>query len=77
MLDKGQVNRWWGKGGFPEPASKRPQKAGIVEIQMRPVTEKLKSFVTRLPYGFQQIHSDRLPAVNLRRDTEFHEHIVL
>ena len=76
IFEKRQMNRWRRKGVFLEPASNGAQKPGIVEIQMRTVAEKLESFVTGFPYGFQQIHGDRLPAVNLCRDSKLHERIV-
>jgi tetratricopeptide (TPR) repeat protein len=44
---------------------------------MGAVAEKLELRVTRFPYGFQQIHGDRLPPMNLCRDSKLHVMIVL
>ena len=49
-----------------EPVAYSPQQTAIVKIQVRPITEQLKVFVSSSSNGFQEFHGYRLPTVNLR-----------
>ena len=47
-----------------------------MEIQMRPVREKLDPVVSRFPERLKQVDCYSLPAMDLCRDSELHWRIV-
>src|SRR5437868_13982690 len=76
ILDERQMQGWRRKSVFNEPSPDRSKKMPVMKVEMRPVGEQFDAVVTRLPYGFQQVHRDRPGAMDLRGDSKFHSNIV-